>query len=130
MHPMPGAAPARQKANQLFDVTNRDLNERARRAVRSASTVAEAAESANLYEEMDEAIENEVRLVLAALPEAIDQALLGAVRSGLERGITVAVDWEEGSPVALRIAEVDGDDPRLDIVVITPHGDEYTGARR
>jgi hypothetical protein len=121
---MPAAAPVTHKANQILDGTDPVAQGVAREAVAGASTVHEAIERVGLLEGMGDPIVAEARLVLAQLPQAIDQALLAALRSALERRIPVGVEWEQGEEISLRITEATRG--HVLVVLVTPHGSTYS----
>jgi hypothetical protein len=121
---MPAAGPIKQNSVQFLDGTNTPAQDLARAAVDGASSVREAVERVNLLAGEEESIVREAFAVLGGLPEAIDRGLLATLRSALGRRIPVEVDWEEGEHISFRVTEVVSP-PRVDIVLITPHGSTY-----
>jgi hypothetical protein len=63
------------------------------------------------------------RDVLGAIPHSLDVALLAAVRSGLDRNITVYLDeWDENPEIGVKVIEEQHQGaPRVRIVVSHPH---------
>jgi hypothetical protein len=61
--------------------------------------------------------------VLAALPPALDQAILGAARNGLSRSIAVYFDeWDEQPDISIRVVEeMHQGAARVRIVISHPH---------
>lgn len=92
-------------------------------AVREAASCREAVNRADLLQGVNPDLVDEIHAVLDALPHAVDQALLAALQSVLDRGVAVTVGWELGRLIGLRLEE-DGDGVR--IVLITPDGREFT----
>ncbi|HEY1830454.1 MAG TPA: hypothetical protein VGG38_09440 [Acidimicrobiales bacterium] len=120
---MPGAAIAADKVNSLTDVANPNGRSTAMDAVREAASCREAVNRADLLQGVNPDLVDEIHAVLDALPHAVDQALLAALQSVLDRGVAVTVGWELGRLIGLRLEE-DGDGVR--IVLITPDGREFT----
>lgn len=65
----------------------------------------------------------EARALLRALPSAVDQALLSALRSGFARELPIRLRWVEGDALAVRVSETNG---WVRIVLETPDGREFT----
>jgi hypothetical protein len=69
----------------------------------------------------------EAGAVLDALPAAMADAILGAVRSGLSRRLPVRAKWELGNTFEVRVSETK---TRVRIVIVTPDGQRYVRAAR
>ncbi|HVA09358.1 MAG TPA: hypothetical protein VNG12_21710 [Acidimicrobiales bacterium] len=123
---MPAAQQVTTKSNTMLGGSDADGQQDIIEALTGASSVREAAERVHLLDGMDEKLAEEARAVLDRLPKSVDQAILAALRSGVERGATTTVGWEEGEDIAVRVSESgEGDDHRVHVLVITPHGRHF-----
>lgn len=91
-------------------------------AVGLAGSVREALERVDVLGGFTPEIQAEARAVLDALPEAVHDALLAALRSGLRRQLPIRLRWAESDVASVRVTEVGN---RVRIKIKTPDGREF-----
>jgi hypothetical protein len=80
--------------NDILRDASRDEYANAQSVVEAADTVQEAVESAGVLERLNsEDGRVEARAVLAAIPPAVDAAIIAALESAFERRLPVEVRW-------------------------------------
>ena len=121
---MPAAVIAAPLTAMMSDPTSQDYQD-AVNAVNAAANVQDAVVRSGVLG-AHAAVVAETRAVLSALPQAIDQAIMVALRSAMARSLPVRVTWIEDAKIAVRIWEhpQDGGDI-LDIAFMSPHGSTF-----
>jgi hypothetical protein len=119
---MPGATPSIQKANQILSGSDPGAQSAALEAVIGAQSILDAMETLQFLDDIVDELADEVRAVMAALPESIDQAFLAAIRSALGRGVRVTLSWNEEDVIGLCVSESEG---AITIKLSTPHGTTF-----
>jgi hypothetical protein len=93
-------------------------------AVNGATSVKDAAERANLFDELNESHAAEARAVLDALPPEVDSQILDALKSGVERGVPISLEWQEHPEILADVSEV-AETGGVHILVRTPNGGDF-----
>jgi len=121
---MPAAVIAAPLTAMMSDPTSQDY-QTAVNAVNAAANVHDAVVRSGVLGPHPDVV-TETRAVLSALPPAIDQAIMVALKSAMARSLPVRVTWIEDAKIAVRIWEQsqDGGDV-LDIVFMSPHGSTF-----
>jgi hypothetical protein len=122
---MPSATDFIRKANYTVGGSAPEAQAQALQAVEAASSVADVIAALQFFDDMEDAIATEANAVLAAIPGAIDQALLGALRSALGRNLPVSFSWQEEDVIGVRITESTDGGGEVSITLITPHGTTF-----
>ena len=94
--------------NDILRDASRDEYANAQSVVEAADTVQEAVESAGVLERLSsETGRVEARAVLAAIPPAVDEAIIAALENAFERRLPVEVSWleTEVETIEARISE-------------------------
>jgi hypothetical protein len=82
--------------NDILRDASRDEYANAQSVVEAADTVREAVESAGVLERLSsDRGRVEARAVLAAIPPAVDEAIIAALENAFERRLPVEVSWLE-----------------------------------
>jgi len=113
--------------NRFIDQKDRTRYRHAQLAVRRARSLRQAVNAAGMFADLPAEHAQEARAVLAALPQATADAILGAVRSALSRGLPAQVRWEQARAIEVRVSETT---TRVRIVIATPDGQRYVRAAR
>jgi hypothetical protein len=114
--------------NRFTDQRDKTRYRNAQLAVRRASSLRQAVSTAGVFDELSADEAKEARAVLAALPAATADVILGAVRSALRRRLPAEVRWKQGRVIEVRVSETT---TRVRILIVTPDGQRYVkGARR
>lgn len=119
---MPAATNFITKANYTVGGSAPEAQAQALQAVEAAASVADVIAALEFFEDMEDAIATEANAVLAAIPAAVDQALLGTLKSALGRNLPVTFSWQEENVMGVRITEGAGE---VHITLITPHGTTF-----
>lgn len=122
---MPSATDFIRRANRTVGGSDPEAQALALQAVEGAESVADVIEALQFFDEMDAAKTTEANAVLAAIPAAIDLALLGALKSALGRNVPVTFSWEEENVIGVRITESTEGAGDVHITLITPHGTTF-----
>ena len=116
--------------NDILRDASRDEYANAQSVVEAADTVQEAVESAGVLERLNsEDGRVEARAVLAAIPPAVDAAIIAALESAFERRLPVEVRWlrTEVETIEARISEEPYRDGQLvRIVFVCRDGATFT----
>jgi hypothetical protein len=112
--------------NEVLGDASSDEYGRAQSVVEAADTVEEAVEAAGLVDRLDtEEGRVEARAVLAAIPPAVDEAIIAALENAFERRLPVEVIWipSETETIEVRISEDPyGDGQLIRIAFVCPDG--------
>lgn len=120
-----------QPANALLAVPGSTAYRDAASAVAQATSCRDALRRLGLLALLDAEpphVAQEAAAVFAAMPTAVDQAILGALRAGFARGASMKLVWEEvdasgGEPTVAH--RVDEQDEWIYVYVIAPDGGEF-----
>lgn len=98
-------------------------------AIGDATDIAAGAQALGLYDVLPPADADVLRAFLAAVPASLHAAVLGALRSALERGLRTQFTWQPGYHPEVRVWEVsdetdDGWDGLVNVLLTTPHPPE------
>jgi hypothetical protein len=111
--------------NTVFGQPTLDEYRRARAIVDAAGTAGQALEQFGALDGLSDVEAAEVHAVLEVLPRAVDRAIIAALQSGFARDVAIHLEWVERSdgPIEVRVfEEPHGDEVRVRIAVVTPHG--------
>jgi hypothetical protein len=111
--------------NRVFGEPTLDEYRRARAIVDAAGTAGQALEQFGALDGLSDVEAAEVHAVLEVLPRAVDRAIIAALQSGFARDVAIFLEWVERSdgPIEVRVfEEPHGDEVRVRIAVVTPHG--------
>src|SRR5580658_6917780 len=116
---MPAATDFIRRANDP------DAQALARESIEAATSVADLIEALQFFDQMEDAKATEANAVLAAIPEAIDHALLGALKSALGRSVSLTFSWQQEDVIGVRITESTVGEGEVQITLLTPHGTTF-----
>jgi hypothetical protein len=99
-------------------------------AVEAADTMSGAVEGLGLLDARTDAVLAEARVVFAAVPAAVDEAVMATAENAFARGVPIFLHWVETDSVtiAVRISEEPdprGDGVRVHIDFLSPHGETF-----
>ena len=108
--------------NEVLGDTNAEAYGRAQAATSSASSVREAVEGMGILERLKDAEVAEAQAVMAALPRAVELAILGATSAGFERRVPIGIEWHRGDAISVNVRE---EATEVHIVLTTPNGQDF-----
>ncbi len=94
-------------------------------AVEDADSVRDAVEAIGILDALEADVAEEARAVLDAIPPAVDEAIIAALESAFERGVSVVLEWVEGERGAIEVhvsEEPHRGGVRVRIAVVSPDG--------
>jgi hypothetical protein len=95
--------------------------------VAEATSCRDAVDQLGVLEGLPPDVMPEVEAVFAAMSAEVDQGILGALRAGFARRLSMALRWDEemsnGEPTVAHRVDEQGD--RLYIHVIAPNGQQF-----
>ena len=122
---MAGAAIFRP-LNDMMGDPNLDDYRTAATAANGARSSLEAVETVRVLERQADNVVAEARAVLGAMPRAVDQAILGALRGAFADGAPIHLAWEETADAGAAITcDISVENGRVRIVVRSADGTNY-----
>jgi hypothetical protein len=115
------------RANEVFSALDTWEPEGLIAAIDGSETVIQMGDSLGIFDVLETEQAEALKRFLGEVPEALDAAIVSAVRNALSRGLRSQLTWQPGYEFELRLWEVsEGSAGLLNVHVITPHPDEPT----
>ena len=102
-------------------------------AVEDADSVRDAVEAIGILDALEADVAEEARAVLDAIPPAVDEAIIAALESAFERGVSVVLEWVEGNRGTIEVhvsEEPHRGGVRVRLAVVSPDGATFLALSR
>ena len=121
---MPHMTSVVRLANRFLDPTDeRSGFEQSvvRDALGEASSLYEALRAIGALDGLDDRVRDDTEKLLRAMPSSVENAVLGALKSGTDRSLPVVLQWKPGTSFEASIWEAtDGDVGQVGVLITTP----------